>query len=139
MGEQLKISGTVELTPQTVSEGGFPAGTFTTPFTSLPIVKFAGSSFSARPIVNSPGVYIVLPGVGAASPATVTNGTTLYFRSASPMLLRLTVKNPLGADVVESDVGVYGLYVREFPADRYLKLFEIQGSGEIEYLVAGPQ
>lgn len=84
--------------------------------------------------VSSPSSFATLDGVGAT--ATVTQGTLLYFKTQSAMVLRLTTDDGVGGTATAS-VPVQGLFVLEFPTTRPLELLEVQGSGLIEYFVCG--
>lgn len=85
--------------------------------------------------LNSPLAFVALQGIGDDD--TVTKGEILYLRSAEDIELRITTDDGLGGDVIEDVVPVSGLYVREFPATKFLKLLEAKGESAIEYFASG--
>jgi len=136
---QAKLQGSFVVGPTVVTDSSFPNGVSTATLATTPDPKPSqvDSGLKVRNL-NSPNAYVALSGVGVTD--DVTNGDTFYFRCRSPVLLRLTFYNPLqpGSPVV-SVIPVMGTHVCEYPQDRYLTLVEVQGSGQIEYLVSGQQ
>jgi hypothetical protein len=130
------LTGSVSGGPESSSGATFPAATFAA---VLALRESSGKSFGCgtgvvRRTVNSPAAYLTLDGVGET--ATVTQGDFLYFKSDGLMLLRLTQDDGAGSTTVQV-VPVHGLVVLEFPSSRALELLEVQGTGQIEYLVTG--
>lgn len=133
--QQVTLSGQLVASPASVSDSGFPSGVTSVAFNLFPAKKPINVDTGVmRPIVNSPASFVTLPGVGAGGP--VTQGTTLYLRSSTPMQIRTTTAVPSAADVVAIET-ISGLKIVEYDAAHYLKLLEIQGSGPIEYYVSG--
>lgn len=134
---QLRITGSLTCGPAIVTDNTFPAGSSTTEFTSTPSPKPSAvdTGLPTRQ-VNSPSSYTTLTGVGDTD--TVTKADTLYLRTVSPMLVRLTFAQTGGPDLA-SEVPVHGLLLVEVPTAQYLKLVEVKGAGAVEYLASGQQ
>lgn len=118
---------------------GFPQAIFTTQLATTPSPKpFSAASgvLTRRVSQVSPG-FTVLTGVGADD--TVVRGDTLYLRSNSQVLLRISQTDPLnpGGPVLVRELYVSGLFVCEFPPASPLVLLEVQGSATIEYCCSG--
>lgn len=132
----LTLTGSLQEQPNTLNDGAFPSGVSSLPFTlnTGASPKCANASTGIQhTTVSSPNSYVTLAGVGPTS--TVVQGDTLYLRTTSPMLVRLTFKTS-GADLV-SVVPVQGLLMIESSADQYVKLIEVQGSGVVEWFASG--
>lgn len=131
----LKVSGSLDAGPPTVTSEAFPGASI-----SVPLRLPSGSkSFSVGTGVlprrlNSSLAYVALDGVGPA--ATVTQGSFLYLRSDQPFLLRLTTDDGSGGSVV-TVLPVATLCLIEFDSTKFLKLLEGQGVANLEYFVCG--
>jgi len=136
MAHVLKLDGTLESGPSTVSDDSFPSSSAEVPLTLLNAAKAAACCTGfMRSTITSPSAYIALDGIGSDAGDTVKKGHTLFFRCKdSAVLLRLTT---FGSPDVVSVVPVKGTVIIEFDDARYLKLLEVQGSGQVEWLVAG--
>lgn len=137
---QLAISGTVLGGPVTVGAAyGFPQSLFTTQLATTPNPKpfSAASGVLTRRVSTVSPSFATLTGVGAND--TVQRGDTLYLRSDSQLLLRLSQLDPLNptGPALVREVYVQGLFIVEFPQSSPLVLLEAQGSATIEYLVTG--
>ena len=133
---QLSCTGTILLGPSSASEGGVPAGSTSIPFQTNPNPKNAAACTGDQVIsVSSPGSYVALPGV-AASNSNVTQGTFLFIRTTNLMMVRTTTYNVSGNVVAVEPVN--GTKIVEYDPGAYLVLVEVEGSGTVEYLVAGP-
>jgi len=103
------------------------------PFTLTPSTKpYNVDTGRNNAQVNNPSAYGALAGVGAGS--TVTQATTLYVRTSTTMLLRLT----FGSTVL-ADIPILGVFVMEFDPSKPLTLLEVKGAGAVEYYAAGSQ
>jgi hypothetical protein len=137
---QLAISGTVIGGPVTVGAAfGFPQAMFTTQLATTPSPKpfSAASGVLTRRLATVPPTWATLTGVGPTD--TVQRGDTLYLRSDSQVLLRLSQVDPLNPSgpALVRQVYVQGLFICEFPQSSLLVLLEAQGSATIEYLITG--
>jgi hypothetical protein len=134
---QLKFEGNLIAGPPSINGDGYGMQVIA-PVT----LKSAPSSFDAASGVLRRSLSVAAPawgplqGVGPTD--TVTQGTFLYVRTTSLVLLRLTTNDGAGGTVVELNP-VDGLYVREFGSQRPLELLEVQGTATIEYFVSGPR
>lgn len=135
---QISLDGTLSVGPQSPADNAFPAGTSGEPLalTPSPKVSNACTGTLVRNL-NSASSFATLTGVGASD--TVTKGDTLYFRSNSPVQVRLTQADPLGGSDIISIVNVYGTLLAEFNPVGYLKLLEAKGVATIAYLISGAQ
>jgi len=137
MGTQVVVlSGSITVGPLGASDCAFPSAVDQLSLTTFPSQKPLAASFrTQRNVQVAPPAFLALDGIGATS--TVTKGTFLYFRCNSPMKIRKTMVDiGGGADIVSVDE-VLGTIVQEFPDAGTLKLLEVQGTGQIEYLVGG--
>lgn len=114
--------------------GKFPSGLVSLEFELRPPNKNAAVMAQHVRDVSSPSAYVTLGGVGTGQ--AVTQASFLYLRTSVAMDLRLTTSDSV--DVV-SVHPVDGVLLMEFPAAKYLKLLEVQGSGTLEYFVSGNQ
>lgn len=134
---QISLSGTIVAGPPCGGCCDGFGGTATTIPLSLSTTpkNFGAATGTIQQQVNvaSPS-FGVLHGVGAGE--TVTKADVLAFKTASPLVLRLTTDDGSGGDVV-AVVPVQGSIVWEFPTNLFLKKLEVQGSGQIEYFLSG--
>ena len=135
-----QISGTLTIGPTGTVDptSSFPIAVDSTPLSLYPSQKpFAVDTGIQHPNVNSTGAYVPLLGVGALTDgAAVSQGTFLYMRTKTPMLVKLTVNNG-GVPLVIADIPVNGLLILEFDATKYLTALAVQGSGVVEWFVGG--
>jgi len=135
---QVAISGTILGGPVQVGVG-FPQAIFTTQLATTPNPKpFSNASgvLTRRLAQASPG-FAPMQGVGPTD--SVVRGDTLYLRTDSQVLLRVSQTdplNPLNPPLVR-EIYVNGLFIVEFPQSSPLVLLEAQGSATIEYLITG--
>ena len=131
----LTLSGVLQVGPANPVDGGFPGASENIPIGFISGTKqyVPGTGVLTRNVA-SPGAFLALDGVGPA--ATVTQGTFLYFKSNTPVILQLTCDDGLGSTVV-IEQPVQGMYMLEFPSSQPLELLKIKGSATIEYLVVG--
>ena len=131
----LTLSGVLQVGPANPVDGGFPGASENIPIGFISGTKqyVPGTGVLTRNVA-SPGAFLALDGVGPA--AAVTQGTFLYFKSNTPVILQLTCDDGLGSTVV-IEQPVQGLYMLEFPSSQPLELLKIKGSATIEYLVVG--
>ncbi len=129
MGGQVTLTATLTAGPPSVGGSSLPSGATSIPFGLSPEQKSYIDSIN----------FDLKKGIGAA-PGPVTQGHTLYARTTTPMLVRLTFANPNGADIV-SVLPSNGVLVLEPAAASgyYLKLVEAQGAGSIEFWCGGSQ
>lgn len=125
--------------------GGPPAGGETFPGTTFAaplLLRTNPKGFNCatgilqRQIATNVGVYATLSGVGATD--TVTKGNTLYLKTNSTLLVRLTTDDGVGGSVT-AVIPVSGFCMLEFDDSKYLKLVEVSGSALLEYFVCGLQ
>lgn len=113
----------------------FPAAIFNVPLKLRTDPKgFGAATGVLQRTVTSPTVYVTLTGVGSGD--TVTQGNTLYLKSAGPLDVRVTCDDGVGGDVV-SEFQIDGMTFTEYSDLRYLKKLEVKGSAQIEYFVSG--
>ena len=131
----LTLSGVLQVGPANPVDGGFPGASENIPIGFISGTKqyVPGTGVLTRNVA-SPGAFLALDGVGPA--AAVTQGTFLYFKCNTPVILQLTCDDGLGSTVV-IEQPVQGLYMLEFPSSQPLELLKIKGSATIEYLVVG--
>lgn len=137
---QLMLQGSITVGPAVVTETTFPGAVSQVSLSPMPSPKPSQVDTGIKTRnVNSSNAYVALSGAGTGD--DVTQGDTLYLRTRSPMLLRLTWNNPLqpGSPTVLAGIPIQGTKFEEYPSDRYLMLIEVQGVGQIEYLVSGQQ
>ncbi len=136
MSNVVTFAGRLLAGPPKSSTSSFPTGLSNATFELKPPNKTATVATGIQtPSVNSASAFVELSGVGAGQ--TVTQGTFLYLRTTSKMLVRITQAGDSG-DVV-STMYVDGLFAQEFPAANYMKLLEAQGTGVVEYFASGNQ
>jgi hypothetical protein len=130
---QLLLSGSLLAGPsQGSSESTFPSAQVNIPLAlkETPLTYDAATGCIAR-AVASPASFVTL------TTDAVPEGRVLYLRTDADVSLRITSDDGSGGDVVEAVVPVSGLYVREFPETKFLKLLEVRGTAAIEYFVSG--
>jgi hypothetical protein len=134
---QLKFEGTITVGPVVKASGQVPSSVSTVDLESQPSPKSSAvdTGFSTRQI-NSSGDFVTLGSIGADG--DVTRADTLYFRSTSPMRVRVTFADT--PDDVVAELVLQGTLVIEAPpSPNYIKLVEVKGVGTIEYLASGQQ
>ncbi len=132
---QLSFTGQLIAGPGSSTDGTFPAGSTSIPFATNPDPKPASVSTGDMVVtVNNP-TFAALPGVGASG--TVTQGTFMFLRTLGTMMVRTTTYNISGN--IQAVEVINGLKAVEFDPGAYLVLLEVQGSGQVEFFVSGPQ
>ncbi len=135
MANTVEISGTLVAGPQAVCDSAFPSGSLELKFGVGPCgCKPAAVQCYNTKNVNAPSVYVALDGIGTGE--SVTQANTLYVRAPTPLNLRLTTDDGAGGSVV-AIVPISGVWVMEFPSNKFLKLLEVLGVGPIEYYASG--
>lgn len=136
MGEVVQIAGQLLAGPQAASDTAFPGAIANVPLQLYPNPRpyNVATGVMLRTIATSVGVYVSLDGV----PNTVQQGTFLYLRALSPLLIRRTRIEPSSSNVVTID-GIQGIFMMEYDPLRPLILLEASGSGQLEYFVSGNQ
>lgn len=85
--------------------------------------------------VASPAAFVALQGVGATD--TVTRGKVLYLKTNAPMLIRISNDDGAGGTTTATIPIEGGPMLLRFQAAKFLKLLEVQGSGQLAYLIVG--
>ena len=135
---QLSLSGTLTAGPGVSIGGGqFPSSTATAQLG----LRVEPSSYTAATgvlqfVLSSPASYVQLGGVDETI-GPVKRCTFLYLRAPSAILLRITRDDGLGGNLV-SEEDHQGLFVKEWPADNFVKLVEARGESALEYFASGP-
>lgn len=138
MALQATLTATLIASPSVVTDSNFPSAVTNIAFNLNPPTKpFSVDTGAMRTTVNSPSAFVALGGIGSTS--DVTQATTLYFRCAVQMLIRMTFQNPGGGSDIVSVEPINGVKLCEYPANGVLKLLEVQGQGQIEYYASGLQ
>jgi len=137
MGGQLKLSGSLIAGPTQATDGGFPAMLANAPLSTKENPKgyVQATGILCRGVTTVAGVFQDLGEPGNV----VGEALTLYFRSDNLVILRETVDDGAGGDIINNNP-VDGLYVREYPSARFLKTLEIDTQGnavQVEYFLAG--
>lgn len=132
---QLKLSGSLQAGPPTVTDGSFPATTVNAPISTKENPKtYQAATGVLRRTLN----YVAFTDLGTVGAgAEVEQGTFLYFRSDAAVELRLTTDDGGGGNEV-AILPVDGLCILEFDSTQFLKLLEMNGSATIEYFISGP-
>jgi hypothetical protein len=134
----IRLRGMLGIGPICACDGDvFPGATAQVSLETTPCQKSSqvDSGIQKRNL-NSPGGYVTLTGVGSSD--TVTQGDTLYVRTQSPCLIRVTFFNPVvPMSPIVSIIPLQGTMFIEPPASYYVSLLEAQGVGFVEYLVSG--
>ena len=135
MSLTLQMIGTLTCDSSGVEDECFPSAATVVPIQTTPNPKQLGCSTGVMTLlISSVASYVQLPGIGDAG---VQQGTFLYVRTSTSMNVRTTTYNALGNVVAVEPVS--GFKIVEYDPDFYLTKVEIEGSGTIEYLVAGPE
>lgn len=134
---QLSLEGSLVGGPASVTDSSFPASLFQVSlgFADGKNKQFNNASGVLTRTLASPGAFVVLSGVGSTD--TVVQGTALYFKCNSDMLLEVTTDDGVGGSVV-AVLPVRGVVVLEVTDLKFIKGLRCKGSGPVEYLVAGP-
>jgi hypothetical protein len=121
--------------PSTSNDGSvFPSGNTIIPLDLIPVQKpYVVSTGRQLPTVQSSGGFTALSGVGAGQ--SVTQAHTVYVRTQSPFMFRVTY---LG-DAVPKVRYTSGLWIEEVDPTHPVTLLEVQGTGQVEYLCVGNQ
>lgn len=129
---QIKLTGSIIGGPPNVTEGTFPASTIDIPLGTKesPKAYQRATGILQRSIAEVAWKALAEPG------DTVTKANFLYFRTDSPLQLRLTTDDGAGGDVTAT-MTVQGLVVLEFNTDNYLKQIEVLGTAQVEYFTSG--
>ncbi|HUU43034.1 MAG TPA: hypothetical protein VMX57_04605 [Planctomycetota bacterium] len=138
--DSVTLLGNLTAGPQGVCEGGFPSGVLQVAFGLAGSCPGAGTKPALRKFwtsqdVNSPSSFAGLDGVGVGQ--SVTQANTLYLRTTTAMLFRLTFADPAAGPDFVSVIPVKGLLILEPSEAGYLKLLEVQGAGKVEYFASG--
>lgn len=132
----IQVDGTLTLTPPGSGLCGVPGGALSVPLALSPHPKQSCVSASGARQVSSPSAYVQLSGVGDTD--TVTKANTVYLKTNSPMMIKLTFDNSPDADI-ESEFPLYGIHLSECGDTKYLKKIEVKGSGTVELVASGNQ
>jgi hypothetical protein len=120
---------TVAVSGGPAGSGAFPGGVGSFSLATSPDPKGYSVNASGVKNLNSPSVYVPLPGLGANS--DVANADFLYLKSNGPVFVRIT--QTAGVQVIH----LQGMLMLEFPANDLLTLVELEGSATVEYFVSG--
>lgn len=131
---QLKLSGTLNAGPPTVTASTFPAATLSAPIATKEDPKGYQRATGILRRTENFAVFTDLAEPGNV----VTKATFLYFKSDGSIDLRLTTDDGAGGNVV-SVAPVEGIFIQEFPSAKFLKLLEMLGNATIEYFLSGNQ
>jgi hypothetical protein len=129
----IRIDGALTVGPPEVSECGFNSVVLKEPLHTTPDPKSSVVDSGMPTVnVNSPSSFVTLP------TSQVTQGDTLYVKSQNPVLARVTFYNPIVPSAPTVSVfPLCGRMLMEIPQASYLYLLEVQGVGQIVYLVSG--
>jgi hypothetical protein len=133
---QTRLDASLSAGPPNAGESVFPGTTANIPINLTPNPKTwqHATGVLTRVVSVASPAFLALDGVGAT--ATVTECGYLYFRSSSPLLLRVS-QNIAGVGVTTTLHRVHGLFMWEPPASEPIVLLEVQGNGTIEYFAQG--
>lgn len=132
MGQQATCDGTINAQPSTVTDGSFPAGSTSIPFTLNPPSKpFNVDTGRQLLSVNSPSAFVAAGAIGPNG--AVTAATFLYLRTQSPMSVRVTQASVARVFLVS------GLLVLEPQSGSEITLVEFEGAGTVEMYACGQQ
>lgn len=134
----LKLSGSLDAGPPSVSSSAFPASSFSVPLALLDGQRGydAATNVLSRAVNTPEPDWVRLSGVGTGE--AVYKGQFLYFKSDSPLWLRFTYLNAL-VEIVTVLPKVHGMFVQEFGEGFELRKLEAQGVSRVEYLIAGTE
>jgi hypothetical protein len=122
--------------PAGASDSSFPSGVTNITFGFSPAAKPYNVETGGKPNLNN-STMTPIAGIGAGG--EVTQVTTLYMRTASPMKVQLTLVDPDGGSDLVSTVPINGVHLMEFPSNGYLKGLSVKGSGQFEFWASGNQ
>jgi hypothetical protein len=130
---QARLDGSLQAGPPAVTEGTFPASTFSVPIALTPNPKgyLVSDATLSRRINSVP--WIALSGLGATD--SVTEASTIYLRSDSPLDVRIT--QSIDDVLVVSTSRLHGTLLREFPSSDPATLVEVKGNATIDFYVQG--
>lgn len=132
-----RLDASLSAGPPNAGEAVFPGTTANIPINLTPNPKSwqHATGVLTRVVTVPHPDFLTLDGVGNGM--TVTECGLLYFRSSSPITVRLTqeVGGSVGATVTLHRV--HGLFIWEPPPAEPITLIEVQGSGTIEYFAQG--
>lgn len=133
---QAQLSATLVAGPASSSDQQFPAGVTTISWGLNPSQK--GYQVAAGSViqVNSPSAPMTIDAIGSGG--TVTQATTYFFRTNTPMTLVGTFTNPLGGTFTAT-IPVNGFVSGETPVNAPLVGLTVQGAGAFEFWAAGLQ
>lgn len=135
---QVSLTGTLTAGPGAVTGAGqFPSAQATAQLG----LRVEPSPFSAATGIlqfslDSAGAFVQLGGVDETI-GPVKKCTLLYLRAPSAIQIRITRDDGLGGDLVTTE-DHQGLFVKEWPDDKFVKLVEAKGVSLIEYFASGP-
>jgi len=133
VAEQVQLTGTVLGAPASTTDSTFPASAVNIPFTLNPPQKTFNVAAGGFPInLNSPAAFVAIPGIGGVV-GPVTQAQLLYGRVSTPMRFRLTYLGD--ATPYVSYVG--GIFIIEADPSSPITLFEVRGSGTLEFYATG--
>jgi len=133
MSNVVNCAGTITAEPQAVTDGSFPAGSTSLPFTLNPPDKpFAVDTGRQLLNVNSPNAFTAFAGVGAD--AAVTQASFLYIRVNQSMKVRITQNGQTPAVSL-----IRGLFILEPDTGDEVTLVEFEGAGQVELYASGQQ
>lgn len=125
------LSGSITAGP--AGSGAFPTSVLTAQLALSTLNKsFNQGTGILRRAISSPAAFVALEG----TPGTVPQANLLYLRSDAPVQVRMTFDDAPNPDIV-SVVPVKGPLVMELEDARFLKLLEVQGTANIEYMLTG--
>jgi hypothetical protein len=132
---QVVLSGTLVAGPPQSSSSSFSAGIATYSISNL---NGSAGFQRASGIIQRNETFVALTDLGEPGSA-VKKASFFYFKSDSPVDLRLTRGDGAGGTVVETAASVHGLLIREFPSGKELAKVELLGTANFEYFVSGNQ
>ena len=137
---QAKLSGSIIAGPAEGVSNGFASMTLNDQLSFQPSGD-QGIAFQVATGVLTCNVNTASPSwrtlAGVGSTDIVTQGNLLYVKSSGNLWLRLTFKDT--TDVVSAFPINGGPLIMPFDVAHYLKLLEVQGSGQLLYFVCGNQ
>jgi hypothetical protein len=138
---QAKLSGNIIAGPAEGVSNGFASMTLNDQLSFQPsgdqgiAFQVATGVLTCNVSTASPS-WRTLAGVGGAADA-VSQGNLLYAKSNGQMFLRITFENGSDPDIVSIYPLNGGPLIMPIDPARYLKLLEVQGSGQLLYFVCG--
>jgi hypothetical protein len=137
---QAKLTGTLRAGPAEGVSNGFASMTLDDQLSFQPsgdqgiAFQVATGVLTTNVSTASPS-WRTLSGIGASD--VVTQGNLLYAKSNGQMFLRLTFENGSDPDIVSIVPLNGGPIILPIDQARYLKLLEVQGTGQLLYFVCG--